>query len=196
MERVALFVDFYNFVISSNEYLRQDCLIDYTCFHKYFVDPQTQVFTKTFIYGGLGFGKVLDYLARQKRIDVIRGEEGVDGKEKCTDINIAMGMLIKAFHNTYDVGLLFSGDRDYTKLVRELKRMGKTIGIVTPGGKQKDKAKGLSIHCDFHVVLKEDFYSQYWKSPNGIAYVSRLTPQKTVVDKPLVTTKTNQHTKS
>ncbi len=113
-------------------------------------------------------------LEKQDRIDVIRGEVGTDGKEKCTDVNIAMGMLIKAFHNTYDVGLLFSGDRDYTKLVRELKRMGKVIGIVTPDGNPKEKAKGLSKHCDFHIVLKEDFYMHYWRDPKGTPYVSMI----------------------
>ena len=174
MERVSLFVDFYNFVYSSNEYLNQKCFIDYTKFHEHFVNASHQTFSKSYFYGGLNFGSLLNHLEKQERIDVIRGEMGHDGKEKCTDINIAMGMLIKAFHNSYDVGMLFSGDRDYTKLVRELKRMGKIIGIVTPDGEPKRKAKQLARQCDFHIVLQEDFYIKYWSSPDKSPYISKL----------------------
>ncbi len=53
MERVALFIDFYNFVNASNEYLCQKSFIDYTRFHEYFIRDESQVFTKTYIYGGL-----------------------------------------------------------------------------------------------------------------------------------------------
>ena len=175
MERVALFIDFYNFVNSSNEYLNQKSYIDYTQFHEHFIDASTQTFVKSYFYGGLNYGKMLDFLGRQERIDVIRGEVGQDGKEKCTDINIAMGMLIKAFHNAYDVGVLFSGDRDYTKLVRELKRMGKVVGIATPDGDPKRKAQQLSRNCDFHIALREDFYAKYWKAPDGSVYVSKMS---------------------
>lgn len=174
MERVALFVDFYNFVSSSNEYLNQKCFIDYTKFHEHFINEKTQIFVKSYFYGGLNFGKMLDFLEKQPRIDIIRGEVGTDGKEKCTDINLAMGLLIKAFYNSYDVALLFSGDRDYTKLVRELKRMGKIIGVVTPDGKSKKNAEDLVKHCDFHIVLNEDFYKKYWRTPGGERYVSAI----------------------
>ena len=176
MERVSLFIDFYNFVSSSNEYLNQKCFIDYTKFYEYFINPSNQIFVKSYFYGGTNYGKMLDYLEKQDRIDVIRGEIGQDGKEKCTDINIAMGMLIKAFHNTYDVGILFSGDRDYTKLVRELKRMGKVIGVVTPDGEPAKKAQKLSSHCDFHIILKENFYEKYWHAPDKTLYKSQLLP--------------------
>lgn len=173
MERVALFVDFYNFVSSSNEYLQQKCFIDYTQFHKYFIG-ENQIFVKSYFYGGLNFGAMLDYLEKQSRIDVIRGEVGTNGKEKCTDINLAMGLLIKAFYNSYDVALIFSGDRDYTKLVRELKRMGKVIGIVTPDGEPKKKAGDLAKHCDFHIILDEAFYKEYWRHPSGEEYISKI----------------------
>lgn len=62
MERVSLFIDFYNFISSSNNYLKQKCFIDYTKFQEYFIDKSTQIYGKTYIYGGLNFGKMLDYL--------------------------------------------------------------------------------------------------------------------------------------
>lgn len=140
----------------------------------FFIDKNTQVHNKTYFYGGNNFGRTLDYLEKQPRIDVIREETGVDGKEKCTDINIAIGLLTKAFHNSFDVALLFSGDRDYTKLIREIKRMGKVVGVVTPDGEAKEKAKRLASHADFHICLNEDFYKTYWKNPDGTSYISAI----------------------
>ena len=113
-------------------------------------------------------------MERQPRIDVIRGEVGKNNKEKCTDINIATGLLTKAFHNSYDVALLFSGDRDYKKVIRELRRMGKIIGIVTPDGESADKAKDLAKNADFHITLKEDFYKKFWDEPSGKPYESMM----------------------
>lgn len=176
MERVSLFIDFYNFVSCSNEYLGQKCFIDYTKIQDYFIDKSSQVYGKTYIYGGLNFGKLLDYLDHRPRIDVIRGEVGCDNKEKCTDINIATGLLTKAFHNSYDVALLFSGDRDYKKVVREIRRMGKIIGIVTPSGKEAKKAKDLANNVDFHIELDEEFYKRFWD--NNTPYVSKLNSQE------------------
>ena len=37
MERVSLFIDFYNFISSSNTYLNQKCFIDYTKIQEYFI---------------------------------------------------------------------------------------------------------------------------------------------------------------
>ena len=178
MERVSLFVDFYNFISSSNDYLNQKCFIDYTKIQEYFIDKTTQVYGKTYIYGGLNFGKMLDFLEHQPRIDVIRGEVGKDNKEKCTDINIATGLLTKAFHNSYDVALLFSGDRDYKKVVREIRRMGKIVGIVTPDGEAKDNASDLANNVDFHIVLNESFYKQFWIPQNGQPYQSMISKPK------------------
>ena len=61
MERVSLFIDFYNFINSSNNYLNQKCFIDYTKIPEYFINKETQVYIKTYIYGGLNFGKMLDF---------------------------------------------------------------------------------------------------------------------------------------
>ena len=179
MERVSLFIDFYNFMSSSNEYLNQECYLDYTKIQEHFVDKATQVYGKTYIYGGLNFKGFLNYLERQPRIDVIRGEVGKNNKEKCTDINIATGLLTKAFHNSYDLALLFSGDRDYKKVIRELRRMGKIVGIVTPDGESADKAKDLAKNADFHITLKEDFYKKFWDELTGKPYESMMDKPRT-----------------
>ena len=176
MERVSLVVDVYNFLLSSKQYLGQQCYVDCSKMHKYFIDPSTQVWHKTYLYGGASLGKLMNYFKSQPRVDVILGETNVAGKEKCTDINLAIGMLTKAFYNTYDVALLFSGDKDYLKLVRELKRMGKIVGCVTPAGTPAKNARSLAVHCDFHIELDESFYEAYWseKQPPYVSCINNI----------------------
>lgn len=83
-------------------------------------------------------------------------------------------MLTKAYHNSYDVALLFSGDRDYKNLLIELKNIGKVVGIITPSGECGKNAKHLAKYADFHIKLEEDFYMKYWLNPDGSDYVSKL----------------------
>lgn len=179
MERVSLFIDLYNFLNTSRDYLNQQCFIDFIKMQEYFINETTQILSKTYIYGGSKDSEMLKHIERQPRIDVIRGEVGSDHKEKCTDINLATGLLIKAFYNTYDVALIFSGDRDYKKVVRELRRMGKIIGIVTPGGKAKKNAKDLIRNADFSIILDEEFYKKYWNNPSDKPYESMMNKPRT-----------------
>jgi uncharacterized LabA/DUF88 family protein len=173
MERVSLFVDMYNFVSNSAEYLNQKSFIDFSKFHQYFISDK-QIFGKTYLYGGTSFGKMLDKLEKEPRIDVIRGEVGKDGKEKGTDINLAIGMLTKAFHNSYDVAILFSGDRDYIKLVRQLRRMGKIVYIAVPAGQPYEKSKKLINESDGYIILDEEFYKSYWLNEIQGKYISKI----------------------
>jgi uncharacterized LabA/DUF88 family protein len=48
-------------------------------------------------------------------------------KEKGVDIALTKEMLINAFNQNFDVGLLISGDEDYTNLIFEVKRYGPRI---------------------------------------------------------------------
>ena len=73
MERVSLFVDMYNFVSNSAEYLNQKSFIDFSKFHQYFISDK-QIFGKTYLYGGTSFGKMLDKLEKETNIDNINGE--------------------------------------------------------------------------------------------------------------------------
>lgn len=133
-----------------------------------------QLLGKTYIYGGSKDFEMLKYIERQLRMKVIRGEAGTDHKEKCTYINLATGLLIKAFYNTFDVALIFSGDRDYKKVVRELRHMGKIICVVIPSGKAKKNAKDLIRNADFSITLDEDFYKKYWNDPSNKPYESMM----------------------
>jgi len=50
-------------------------------------------------------------------------------KSKGVDITLTKDMLSHAFMNNYDGALLVAGDGDYVPLVREVKRLGKTVGV-------------------------------------------------------------------
>ncbi|MDI7259044.1 MAG: NYN domain-containing protein [Thermodesulfobacteriota bacterium] len=46
------------------------------------------------------------------------------GREKRVDIAISREMLINAFNQNYDLGILVAGDEDYVDLVQDIKRFG------------------------------------------------------------------------
>lgn len=48
-------------------------------------------------------------------------------REKGVDIALTMSMLINAFNQNYDIGLLVAGDEDYLELVTEIKRYGSRV---------------------------------------------------------------------
>lgn len=52
--------------------------------------------------------------------------------------------------------------------------MGKIVGIVTPAGDAEKNASDLAKNVDFHIVLNEDFYKQFWIPQNGKSYESMI----------------------
>jgi len=48
-------------------------------------------------------------------------------REKGVDIGLAKEMLVNAFNQNFDLGVLFAGDEDYVGLVNEVKRYGQMI---------------------------------------------------------------------
>lgn len=85
--------------------------------------------------------------------------------EKGTDINIATQILTKAFHDSYDVAIVVSGDTDYLPVYDVLNTIGKLVIVV--GVKGQNLAK-LKTHTDFQLLLDYDFLksceSQYRNS--------------------------------
>jgi uncharacterized LabA/DUF88 family protein len=49
------------------------------------------------------------------------------GREKGVDIALTMQMLVNAFNQNYDNGVLIAGDEDYLELVNEVKRYGPRV---------------------------------------------------------------------
>ena len=61
-------------------------------------------------------------------------------------------MLVNAFNQNYDIGILVAGDKDYARLVNEVKRYGPIIyGAFLQNGLSED----LQISVDkFYDILK------------------------------------------
>lgn len=88
----------------------------------------------------------------------------IDSKEKGVDIALTMNMLINAFNQNYDVGILFAGDEDYVELVKEVKRYGQIIA----GSYFKD---GLSDS----LKLAFDYFHHPQYLPDGKKYFHELS---------------------
>jgi len=68
-------------------------------------------------------------------------------KSKGVDITLTKDMLSHAFMNNYDGALLIAGDGDYVPLVREVKRLGKIVGVSffrEPGAGLSDELRLLA----------------------------------------------------
>lgn len=78
-------------------------------------------------------------------------------KEKGTDVNVAVNMLSKAYHNAYDVAILISGDTDYIPVVKELHNLGKTVVLATlpnQNMKKYDEYKDAHIKIDMDLLKR------------------------------------------
>lgn len=86
-----------------------------------------------------------------------------NGKEKGVDIALATEMLVNAFNQNYDIGVIVAGDKDYVGLVKEVKRYGAIIhGAFFEHGLSVDLA--LSVD-KFHDIIKNDninFEAEPW----------------------------------
>lgn len=51
----------------------------------------------------------------------------IKGREKGVDIALTMEMLVNAFNQNFDVGILVAGDEDYAPLVKEVNRYGPQV---------------------------------------------------------------------
>lgn len=75
------------------------------------------------------------------------------GREKGVDIALTREMLVNAFNQNFDHGIIVAGDEDYVSLVNEVKRYGQTIeGMFF----EKGLSKELKIACDRFSILSND----------------------------------------
>ena len=80
------------------------------------------------------------------------------GQEKTVDVNLSLGMVLKA--PTYDTAIIVSGDQDYVPAVQEVKNLGKHVinvsfltrqGKLLPGG-----ARRLNEVTDWSLEIPYD----------------------------------------
>ena len=80
----------------------------------------------------------------------LKTSEKNSGREKRVDIAISREMLINAFNQNYDLGILVAGDEDYVDLVQDIKRFG--VRIIGSFFRQ-DLSKTLELAVDnFHEL--------------------------------------------
>ena len=92
------------------------------------------------------------------------------GKEKGVDIALATEMLVNAFNQNYDIGVLVAGDKDYVGLVKEVKRYGPIIhGGFFERGMSKDLVLALDNFSDIIKSQNVNFNSDSWRK-----YISKI----------------------
>jgi uncharacterized LabA/DUF88 family protein len=74
--------------------------------------------------------------------------------EKGTDINLAVQILTKAYHNAFDTAVIVSEDTDYIPIYDILNTIGKTVVVVGVKGQNLSRFKS---HSDKQMVLGLDF---------------------------------------
>lgn len=85
-----------------------------------------------------------------------------NGKEKGVDIGLATEMLVNAFNQNYDVGIIVAGDKDYAGLVKEVKRYGPIIiGTFFKHGLSDDLALAVDKFSD--IMQEINFDCEPWK---------------------------------
>ncbi|MDI6710500.1 MAG: NYN domain-containing protein [Thermoanaerobacterales bacterium] len=84
-------------------------------------------------------------------------------EEKGTDINLAVNLLTGAFLGTYDVAVVVAGDTDYSKVISEVKRLGKHVEIAWFRNQSPyNLSQELVRVADDVIVLDEVFLSDCW----------------------------------
>lgn len=76
--------------------------------------------------------------------------------EKGTDLNLGLYALSGAFHNSYDVAYIISGDTDYISLYTQLKMLGKIVIVCVVKGQSLGN---LISKVDDYYVLDEHFFN-------------------------------------
>ena len=76
--------------------------------------------------------------------------------EKGTDINLAVDVVSRAFHNSYDVAFIVSADTDYLKIYDILRNLGKLTVVVVVEGQGASK---LKPYVDAVFKLDDSFFN-------------------------------------
>lgn len=84
--------------------------------------------------------------------------------EKGTDLNLGLYALSGAFHNSYDIAFVVSGDTDYISLYSQLKNYGKLVAVVVVEGQPH---KTLVPYVDDYYTLNDSFFSRCLLKPKG-----------------------------
>ncbi len=79
--------------------------------------------------------------------------------EKGVDIMLATDMLKYAWNDRYDIGIIVSGDGDFTYAVKAIKELGKYVEVVAFSS---NLSKQLAEESDGHTQLTQNYFSGLW----------------------------------
>ncbi|MDO8532819.1 MAG: NYN domain-containing protein [Dehalococcoidia bacterium] len=77
-------------------------------------------------------------------------------EQKRVDVQLAVDLVLLAARNSYDIGILVSGDQDFTDAVLAAKDLGKAVGIATL---DSTEPSDLRWAADFFIDIND------WRSP-------------------------------
>lgn len=161
MKKVSIYIDLYNFLAYAYKYLGGRAYLDFVNIHNYFIGKD-EILEKVKIYGGASMGGLLYKLSHYDHIEIFEESVGWEKKDKRTDVNLAVDMLVDAFHNRYDKAVLLSGDSDFIKAVEEVRKLNKVVFIATTEGEGIKNARKLIDYADGSYELEKDFFKRYW----------------------------------
>ena len=109
----------------------------------------------------------LKQFLRQRSFEAVLFK-AVNNREKGVDIALTREMLLNAFHQNYDVGLVVAGDEDYVELIHDIKRFG--INVWGAFFKGNGLSKELKISYDTYFEMSDDkrIQNQYAKFAKAI----------------------------
>ncbi len=99
----------------------------------------------------------IPYLEVRLGSSKMRGDVAV---EKGIDIMLATDLLRFAWDNLYDVGILVSGDGDFTYAVKAVKDLGKHVEVAAFG---PNLSPDLVQVADTHQPFTPEYFSDMWK---------------------------------
>lgn len=176
MNRVSFFIDGFNMFHSL------DCLkiyhkykwLDYSALARCFIsskDTMAEIYYFTsyaeWSQAKMDRHKLLIHALSMKGVKIVLGKFKLRDKqcqrcqktyqtyeEKQTDVNISVKLFQCAHNDTFDTGILMSGDSDIVPAIRSVKETfpKKRIGLIVPIGRSAEEMKGA---CDFHMKIKE-----------------------------------------
>jgi len=162
-----ILIDYKTFPQRLVEKVAPDCKLIKT----YLFAPKPDDFLRTDTYWDKYYTWISNF-KNFKNFDVIEGEykaRQVEGAaamdinkkntyykvEKGTDINMAVNIITKAFHNSYDTAILITGDRDYAMVLEQLKIIGKLSVISAVKGQN---ISSIKQYADGSFIMDDTFF--------------------------------------
>ena len=96
--------------------------------------------------------------------------KAINNKEKGVDIALTREMLLNAFNQNYDVGLVIAGDEDYVELINDVKRFGIHVRGAFFAGKGLSKKLQITYDQYFEMGDFQWIKTQYAEFAKAIEY--------------------------